>query len=185
MIAMTVFLRALLVLFAVVLSASVVQGAEPPLIYPLVAKYGGVAARPNAQQPPRAGAKVVFDLTADAAVADVNKGLDRAARLLNLYGAAGLKSSDLQLAIVLHGEATKSALSDAAYQRRFDQPHNPNLPLLRELQRHGVQVLVCGQALNYKGIADAELADGISIAVSALTTTINKQLDGYAYLPVH
>ncbi len=125
---------------------------------------------------------MLLDTTADAKPGDFNKGLDRAARLLNLYGASGLKSSDVRIAVVLHGEATKSILSDESYHKRFGVERNPNLPLIRELQEAGVEVLVCGQALNYKNFADSEVAEGIPIAVSALTVVINKQTDGYAVM---
>ena len=160
------------------------QATPPQLVFPIIAKYGGVLPRPAAVEQPRPGAKVVFDTTADAKPADVNKGLDRVARLLNLYGAAGLTSKDVQITIVLHGDATKSVLNDTAYQARFQVVHNPNLPLIRDLQQAGVEVLVCGQALNYKGFPDSEVADGIPIAAAALTVVINKQTDGYSYLPV-
>jgi intracellular sulfur oxidation DsrE/DsrF family protein len=85
---------------------------------------------------------------------------------------------------VLHGEATKSVLNDAAYKERFQVEQNPNLPLIRELQKAGVEVLVCGQALNYKGFPDGEVADGVPIAAAALTVVVNKQSDGYSYVPV-
>lgn len=181
---MSTVARTLLVLLITMLNFTTARAAEPGRVHPVIADHGGVVARPTAVQQPRAGARVVFDVTADAAAGDVNKGLDRAARLLNLYGAAELRSSDLRIVIVLHGEATKTVLSDAAYQRRFGTPQNPNLPLLRQLQQHGVEVLVCGQALNYKGIADQEIADGIPVAAAAMTTVINKQMDGWAYLPM-
>jgi hypothetical protein len=84
-------------------------------------------------RPQFVGKSMVFDATADAKPADVNKGLDRVARLLNLYGAAGLKAQDVKIMIVLHGEATKSVLSDTAYKARFQVDENPNLPLIREL----------------------------------------------------
>ena len=154
------------------------------LVFPIIKKHGGVVARPSAAEQPRAGAKVVFDATADAKPGDVNKGLDRVARLLNLYGAAGLKATDVKIAIVLHGEATKSVLNDNAYKARFGANQNPNLPLVRELQKEGVNIFVCGQALNYKGFPDTEVADGVPIAAAALTVVINKQSDGYSYLPV-
>lgn len=156
----------------------------PKLEFPIIPRNGGVLPRPKAVEQPRAGAKVVFDTTADAKPAEVNKGLDRVARLLNLYGTAGMKAPEVAITIVLHGEATKSALSDTAYKSRFQTEQNPNLPLIRDLQKAGVEVLVCGQALNYKGFPDAEVADGITIAAAALTVVINKQTDGYAYLPV-
>lgn len=158
--------------------------ATPKLEFPIIPKHGGVLPRPKAVEQPRAGAKVVFDATADAKPADVNKGLDRVARLLNLYGVAGLKAQDVTITIVLHGEATKSVLNDAAYQARFQVAENPNLLLIRELQQAGVEVLVCGQALNYKSFPDGEVAEGIPIAAAALTVVINKQTDGYSYIPV-
>jgi intracellular sulfur oxidation DsrE/DsrF family protein len=180
---MSTVARSMLPLLMIPFSLMSARAAEPSLAYPIIADQGGVVPRPTAVHQPRAGAKVVFDVTANAAATEVNRGLDRAARLLNLYGAAELRSSDVQIMIVLHGEATKTVLSDAAYQRRFETPRNPNLPLLRQLQQHGVEVLVCGQALNYKGIGDQEMADGIPVAAAAMTTVINKQMDGWAYLP--
>ena len=154
------------------------------LLFPIISSHGGVVSRPAAAEKPRVGAKVVFDVTADAKPETVNKGLDRAARLLNLYGAAGLKSSDLTISLILHGEATKSALNDQEYKERFDIDQNPNLPLIWDLKKAGVEVFVCGQALNYKGFPDSTVANGITIADAALTVVINKQHDGYSYVPV-
>ena len=158
--------------------------AAPKLEFPIIPKHGGALPRPKAVEQPRAGTKVVFDATAEAKPAEVNKALDRVARLLNLYGVAGLKAQDVKITIVLHGEATKSVLDDAAYKERFQVAHNPNLPLIRELQKAGVEVLVCGQALNYKGFPDSVVSDGIPLAAAALTVVVNKQTDGYSYIPV-
>jgi ubiquinone/menaquinone biosynthesis C-methylase UbiE/intracellular sulfur oxidation DsrE/DsrF family protein len=155
-----------------------------PMQFPIISAMGGVVSIPTAAEKPRPGAKIVFDATADAKPGDVNKGLERAARLLNLYGARGLKATDVKIAVVLHGEATKSALNDAFYGPRFGLEKNPNLPLMRELQQAGVEVFVCGQALNYKGFPESAVAKEISIADAALTVIINKQTDGYAYIPI-
>ena len=142
-------------------------------------------ARPTAVDQPRAGAKVVFDVTVDSKPTEVNKGLDRAARLLNLYGASGLQAKDVSITVVQHGEATKIALSDAGYKAHFEAESNPNLPLIRKLQKAGVEVLVCGQALNYKNFPDQEVAVEIQIAYAAMTVVVNRQLDGYTYVPLH
>jgi intracellular sulfur oxidation DsrE/DsrF family protein len=155
------------------------------MAYPIIPKVGGVVPLPNAAERPRKGAKVVFDITADAKPADLNKGLERVARLLNLYGSAGLKASDVKIALVMHGEATKSALEDAAYEEKFGTGKNPNLALIGELRKAGVEVFVCGQALAYKGFKESEVSDGIKVAAAALTVVINKQTDGYAYVPAH
>lgn len=158
---------------------------ELALVTPAIDGFGAIVHRPGAIEQPRSGVKMVMDATANAAPDAINKGLDRAARLLNLYGAAEVPATGVQVAIVFHGEATKSILSDAAYQQRFGESSNPNLPLIRKLQAAGVEVMVCGQALNYKGYPDNEVADGIPVAASALTALINRQADGYAYIPMH
>lgn len=154
------------------------------LEYPIIAKFGGVLPRPKAVDQPKSGSKVVFDTTADSKAGEVNKGLDRAARLLNLYGVAGLNAKDVRITVVLHGEATKAALGQKAYAERFQVETNPNLILIRELQKVGVEVVVCGQALQYKGFSDNEVAEKLAIVASALTAVINRQADGYSYVPV-
>jgi intracellular sulfur oxidation DsrE/DsrF family protein len=156
---------------------------EPTVTYPRIAGYGDMVSLPEAAQQPRKGAKVLFDLTADAKPGDVNKGLVRTARLLNLYAAAGLPDHDVKVTVVLHGEATKAVLSDKAYAARFDAKDNPNLPLIRELKKAGVEVFVCGQSLNSKKYQAEEVAPEVTVAVSALTVLINKQAEGYVLVP--
>jgi predicted methyltransferase/intracellular sulfur oxidation DsrE/DsrF family protein len=159
--------------------------ADPDLLFPIIEGYGGVVAVADAVEPPRAGAKLVLEVTSEAKKPEeVNKGLDRAARLLNLYGTAGLKASDIKITVVLHGEATKSVLSDEAWESRLQMKHNPNLPLIRLLQKAGVEVIVCGQALSYKKIERGEVAGEIPVAAAALTVLLNRQADGFAYVPV-
>ena len=162
------------------------RSATPPvLLFPIIEGYGGVVAVADAVEPPRAGMKLVLDVTSEAKKPEeVNKGLDRTARLLNLYGTAGLKASDIRITVVLHGEATKSVLSDEAWESRLQMKHNPNLPLIRLLQEAGVEVMVCGQALNYKKIERSEVAGEVSVAAAALTVLLNRQADGFAYVPV-
>jgi intracellular sulfur oxidation DsrE/DsrF family protein len=157
--------------------------AEKKLVYPIIPNVGGVVPLPNAAEQPRKGAKVVFDITADAKSSDLNKGLERVARLLNLYGSAGLKASDVKIALVMHGEATKSVLANDLYKSKFGTDKNPNLAVIGELREAGVEVFVCGQALAYKGFEESEVSDGVKVASAALTVIINRQTDGYSYVP--
>ncbi len=156
---------------------------ESKLVFPIIPSAGGILPLPRAVEQPRKGAKVVLDVSVNANPADVNAGLDRAARLLNLYGAAGLKAGDLKMVVVLHGRATKSVLADSVYKARIGHDTNPNLPLIRSLRKVGVEVFVCGQALNAAGFEEVDVADGISIADAYLTVIVNRQIDGYAYVP--
>ena len=155
---------------------------RPKLIFPIISNIGGVAVLPNTVEPPRQAAKVVFDITADAKPGEVNKGLERVARLLNLYGASGMKASDIRVTVVLHGEATKSALRDDTFRQLFGAEKNPNLPVIRELRKAGVEVLVCSQALVTKGFPPSEIDANLALAFSALTVVINRQAGGYAVI---
>jgi intracellular sulfur oxidation DsrE/DsrF family protein len=128
--------------------------------------------------------KVIFDITADTPPAEVNKGLERAARLLNLYASAGMRGSEVQVAVVLHGGATKSALLDAAYRSRFQIEKNPNLPVLQELAQANVTLYVCGQALAQQQMPSHEIAPPVTVALSALTAVINHQADGFLCVSV-
>ncbi|HEV3437542.1 MAG TPA: DsrE family protein, partial [Gemmata sp.] len=164
------------------LTPSTIPG-ESKLVFPIIPSAGGILPLPRAVEQPRKAAKVVLDVSINANPADVNAGLDRAARLLNLYGAAGLKAGDLKMVVVVHGGATKSVLTDSVYKARIGHDTNPNLPLIRSLRKVGVEVFVCGQALNASGFEEVDVADGISIADAYLTVIVNRQIDGYAYVP--
>jgi intracellular sulfur oxidation DsrE/DsrF family protein len=169
------------------LATAVADGQLPygkaELSYLLVPGHGGVVSLPRAAEQPRKGAKAVFDVTADAKPGEVNKGLEQVARLLNLYGTAGLKAGDVKLAAVCHGAADTAVLSDAAYHARFKLAANPNLPLIRALKKAGVEVFVCGQSLHDLGFKAEEVAEAVPVADSAMLVLVNKQTDGYAYIP--
>ncbi|MGD9723634.1 MAG: DsrE family protein [Pirellulales bacterium] len=155
------------------------------VLFPQVARYGGIVRTPDAAEPPRRGAKIVFDITVDSGPEELNKGLESVARYLNLNAEAGFKPTDVSLALVLHGPATMAALSDAAYAHHTTAKTNPNLELIRELKGCGVEVFVCGQSLARNKFTPAEVAGDVFVAVSAMTVNANKQQDGYSYLSIH
>src|SRR3954454_13458588 len=166
----------------VALATGGAEGQPPPdktgLIYPLVPGRGGVVPLPRAAEQPRKGAKAVLDITADTEPGEVNKGLEQVARLLNLYGAAGLTAGGVKIAAVCHGAADKAVLSDAAYAARFGVAANPNLPLIRDLKKAGVEVFVCGQSLHELGFQAEEVAREVPVADAAVLVLVNKQNDG-------
>jgi intracellular sulfur oxidation DsrE/DsrF family protein len=166
--------------------ARLTDASEPGktgLIYPLVPGHGGVVPLPRAPEQPRKGAKAIFDITANAKPGEVNKGLESVARLLNLYGAAGLKARDVKITAVFHGAANKAVLSDTAYAARLKVAANPNLPVIRDLKKAGVEVFVCGQSLYNLGFRTEEVAKEVPVADSAMLVLVNRQTDGYAYIP--
>ena len=162
-----------------------VGAEEPKFVNPLIIGYGAIAPQPTAAEQPRKGVRIVFDITSEAKPDELNKGLESVARYLNLNAQAGHAPSDVRLALVLHGPATKAALSDAAYASKTGSTENPNLSLVRELKKHGVAVFVCGQSLARNKFALAEVAREFTVAASAMTVNVNKQQDGYAYVSIH
>ena len=60
---------------------------------------------------------------------------------------------------------------------------NPNLPLIRDLKKAGVEVFVCGQSLHDLGFKAEEVAEEVPVADAAMLVLVNKQTVGYAYIP--
>lgn len=147
------------------------------LVYPVIDGYGGVVPMDDAAEPPTKGTKVVFDATAAAKEAGKPApALERAAFLLNLAGAAGLKPGDIEVVVVLHGDATAAALADQSSDCG---------DLVARLTRAGVKVMVCGQALARKGYERTEVRSDVTVAASALTAIANHQQRGFVYVGSH
>lgn len=155
----------------------------PDLKSSIIPGIGGVAELTGAPEAPRTGVKVIFDVTASSAAGEVNAGLERAARLLNLYGAAGLKATDVNIAVIMHGDAALSILTNDKGSAAASLP-NPNLELIQKLNQAGVEIMVCGQTLARKKIAHMQVGKGVMITTSAMTTLMNRQTDGYCLVAV-
>ena len=112
----------------------------------------------------------------------LNATLVSAARFLNMHGRNGVAPEDMQVAIVLHGEALKAALTDEAYHSRYGTS-NPNLGLIQALHDAGVELFVCGQSMGFRGIARDELSPHALVALSAMTMLTILQSRDYALLP--
>lgn len=159
------------------------NGSLGKWVNPLIRSEGKIVALAEATFQPRRGSKAVFDITAQPTPETVAKGLVRVARWLNLNAAADVDPRDTSVCLVLHGDATKAALRHDAYLKHVGVKRNPNLDLLRELKRQGVQLYVCGQALAHHGFAPSEVESELKIATAALSVIISKQQQGYASLP--
>lgn len=127
--------------------------------------------------------RLLFDVSAGSRDAhQLNRGLESAARFLNMHARAGIEPGDLQIEIVTHGGTTWDVLSDEAYRARFGRA-NPNTALLQALTGAGVVIRQCGQSAAFNGVAAGELAPGVGMAVSAMTVLVRRQSEGWALLP--
>ena len=151
---------------------------------PVIKGIGTVHVWPEAVLRPDANTtyKTIADVTKPAPSNDkMNPGLEHIARVVNVFAAAGVPLSHLKMIAVIHGPATPIALSDKEYQARFGHP-NPNTALIEELTKAGVQVYVCGNALGEMQYTPAQVNSNIKVALSALSTLVILQNQGYALL---
>ncbi|SAL87974.1 DsrE/DsrF-like family protein [Caballeronia arvi] len=174
---------------AMAMSAATLAQEKAPDGYwltPTIANYGRVHLLPDAAfmpQPDRTY-KIVFSLTQAAKTPDVvDPGLDRVARTVNLYVAAGVPLSRLNFVAVASGPATALVLDDEHYRAAYGVA-NPNLPLIAALKKAGVTVAVCGQAVAERHFDFAWVAPDVILALSALTTVTTLETQGYVLMPL-
>jgi len=162
-----------------------IDTAQPTFVTPLIKGFGAIVSLPQSAEQPRAGSKVIFDVTGAGEVDQLIKGLGSVALFLNLAADAGIRPEELKIVAVLHGPATKGVLRHDAYAKHTRTPRNPNLELIRALKGAGVELYVCGQALAHHRYGINEVLPEVQIAAAAATVNVNKQREGYAYLPFH
>jgi len=155
-------------------------------VTPTIQGYGKMHALPQAAYRPHADKeyKIVFALTQAAkSPSDVNPALDHVARTVNLYVSSGVPLEHLKFVAITYGAATPLALDNAHYHTKFGVD-NPNLPLIAELRKAGVDVSVCGQAVAEHKFAYDWLSPSVTLALSGLTTVTTLETDGYVLMPM-
>lgn len=112
--------------------------------------------------------RVVFDVSRSGEPGTVNPYLNTAARFLNMHARAGVPPGGMRVAVVLHGEAAKDALTAAPFRERYGTD-NPNVELIRRLAEAGVEVYMCGQSVMARELPRDGLAESVRMALSAMT----------------
>lgn len=123
--------------------------------------------------------KVIFDVYTDGKNnKKLNASINTVARFLNMHAQNKTAAENLDIVLVLHGAATKNALSDKAFQKKFNIK-NPNTALISALNKAEVKIYVCGQSFAYKGYDKNDLSKDIKLSLSALTALVHYQSLGY------
>lgn len=172
--------RALVLVFLVM----PLLAAEAPT-GPVIEHYGPVFDTSTAsfKLDPSVRYRAVMDVSGSPTdTAALNRSIESAARYLNMHVRDGVPLSNLELAVVLHGTASKDALSDKAYASRFET-NNPNTELLKALSLAGVKIYLCGQTAGYRGYGIEELNPAVTMATSAMTVLSRLQVEGWSLLP--
>jgi len=127
--------------------------------------------------------KVVFDLAAAAPkIDDVNPGLSGVARYVNTLAKYGVPAGHRQIAVVFHRAATDVILNNETFQARNGGHDNPNIALIKEMKKAGVDFRVCGQAVLAHKIDPKTIQPEIELDLWALTTIVNLEMRGYVHV---
>lgn len=123
--------------------------------------------------------KVIFDIYTDNTNGEkVNPLLNTVARFINMHEAQGVLLKNMKIAVILHGRATKSALSDDSYLEIY-KINNPNSKLIEVLKNTNVELFVCGQSYTASKYEEKDKSENIKMSLSALTALVKYQKNGY------
>lgn len=151
---------------------------------PAIPEFGKIAkVKSDMEIPVDTVLKVRFDVARQARKDQINTTFDSAARLINLHAAAGVKPENLQIAIVLHGNALMDVTSKTFYGLRHDGRDQASLKAVRILHQHKVKFYVCGQSAAHHKITKGELLPVIKVAPSAMTAHAVLAAQGYSLNP--
>ena len=145
---------------------------------PVITEFGPKVEIPDDQVSKTSVFKVAFDVADKADDGVINRQLESVARFLNMHAAAGVPVENMQLAIVVHGGASKDLVWED--EKGGD---NPSAPLVTALIEAGVSIELCGQSAAYYGIESEDLLPGVRMRLSAMTAHAQLQQRGFTVNP--
>ena len=172
-------IRPALVAFAVlVLPAGAAVGPEKFTLGPLIERHGPTARVADPRVTPASEFRVAFDIAEAASPGAANRGMESAARFLNMHAAAGVPARNLSVALVVHGPAALDLVTEA----RRGSP-NDSAALVAALIEAGASIELCGQTAAFRDIESEDLLPGVTMALSAMTAHARLQQAGYTLNP--
>lgn len=126
--------------------------------------------------------RAVYDIHSKRESAGINRGLYYARGLIEAFRKQGVEAKQLDIHLVLHGDAATALLIDDTYQVATLDPFsiNPNGKIVQDLIDLGVSVEICHSAMKSKGWKAADVLPGVAIVHDGYTRLIKLQNDGYA-----
>ena len=124
-----------------------------------------------------------FDVAKHGEGEQRNRGIESAARFINMHAAHGVDPANMRVAVVVHGTAVLDLLTDDARSAGDYGATNPSGDMVRAMLAQGVRFIVCGQSAAAHGITQADLIPGVEMALSAMTAHALLQQAGYSVNP--
>ena len=123
-----------------------------------------------------------FDVAKPADEGTRNRGIESAARFINMHAAAGVDPDNIRVAVVVHGKAVHDLLAAEALEAR-EMPTNGSAAMVADMLSAGVRFIVCGQSAAAYGVTGEDLIPGVELALSAMTAHAQLQQRGYTVNP--
>ena len=162
------------------------MGCVLGLASPAMAAEAGAAAveRPLVKVDPQARYRAVYDIHSGETAAGISKGLYFARGLIEAYRKQGVKPDQLDIHLVMHGDAAKFLLIDETYRTAVNDPFavNLNARVTQDLLDLGVHVEICHSAMKAMGWTAQDVLPGVTIVHDGYTRLIKLENDGYAYI---
>jgi len=142
--------------------------------------YDATAFKPDGQL----SNKVVFQINkSEGEMMAPNLGLERVARVTNLYVAAGVPLDKLKFVVSVNSDAVPAVLNNEQFRKIYGVD-NPNLKLIAELRQAGVEISVCDQSVAFHHLQRDWIDKSVVHTLSSGTTVATLQNQGYAFLPL-
>ncbi len=128
--------------------------------------------------------KVVYNIHSAEMMAGISKGLFYARGLIEAYHKQGVTPQQLDIHLVLHGDAAKYLLIDTTYRDVVDDPFavNLNAKITQELLNLGVSVEICHSTMKSNGWTADDVLPDVTIVHDGYTRIVKLENDGYAYI---
>jgi intracellular sulfur oxidation DsrE/DsrF family protein len=129
---------------------------------------------------PKLDYKIAFNVETMAGSPDqVSPALKGIGTLINTFEKHGVSPSHMHFTAVFHGPGIALVTDDATYKGRTGIDHNPNVEILQQLQKAGVQMVVCGQSAMAQHYDFKTILPLAQLNYSASVTFINLETRGY------
>jgi intracellular sulfur oxidation DsrE/DsrF family protein len=177
-----IILALTLAMFATRVHAAGPEWPEPKA--PAIPAADGYVVIPDvAVAPDRARTyRAIFDATHAAEKQEqLLPALNMAGSEMNAFAVAAVAKGNVKFAVVFHGAALDGLLNDAPYKKKFGVS-NPNLAVLAQMKKAGVELFVCGQNLAFEHIDPKSLSPDVTVASDGLIVLMEYQNRGYALL---
>jgi len=152
---------------------------------PIIMAGGGHSPVPNAtfDVPKDLTYKVVWDISVGAAKPDAkNDRFEVPPRFLNQGAVIGVSRANVEAAVVVHGSAGEELLTNEEYRARKGVD-NPNIPLLTEMSKAGIRIILCGQTVASRKMPRDRILPFVLVAPSAAWAHAVLQRQGYTVNP--